>query len=164
MVHGRKGSCTMPAHNRHPGMLARQGMCDFRTHLKGYPLGNSLVIQQLRLCAPNAGSLGSIPGHRTRSHVSQLRVCMLKLKILNAQQRLKILCAATKTRHSQIDKYLKNKGFPLVGRRTATGTPWKMYCHVSGTITSLRHINFTLILILATTPKKMVSSSPYDRG
>ena len=112
------------------------------------------MIQQLRFCAPNAGGLGSIPGHRTRSHVSQLRVCMLKLRILNAQQRSKILCAATKTQHSQIDKYLKNKGFPLVGRRTATGTSWKMYHHVSGTVTSLKHINFTLILILTTTPRR----------
>ena len=29
----------------------------------------SLVAQWLRLCAPNAGGLGSIPGQRTRSHM-----------------------------------------------------------------------------------------------
>ena len=36
--------------------------------------GTSLVVQWLRLHAPNAGSLGSIPGQGTRSHMPQLRV------------------------------------------------------------------------------------------
>ena len=40
----------------------------------------SLVVQWLRLCTPNAGGLGLIPGQRTRSHISQLRVWMPKLK------------------------------------------------------------------------------------
>ena len=31
--------------------------------------GTSLVVQWLRLQAPNAGGLGSIPGQATRSHV-----------------------------------------------------------------------------------------------
>ena len=35
--------------------------------------GTSLVVEWLRLCAPNAGGLGSIPDQRTRSHMSQLR-------------------------------------------------------------------------------------------
>ena len=35
--------------------------------------GNSLVVQWLRLCAPNAGILGSIPCQETRSHMLQLR-------------------------------------------------------------------------------------------
>ena len=34
---------------------------------------NSLVVQWLRLCAPNAGDLGSIPGQGTRSHTLQER-------------------------------------------------------------------------------------------
>ena len=37
-----------------------------------------------KLCAPNAGSLGLIPGLGTRSHMPQLRVLMPQLKILNA--------------------------------------------------------------------------------
>ena len=49
--------------------------------------GTSLVVQWLRLCAPNAAGPGSIPGQGTRSHMPQLRVHMLQLKIL---------CAATK--------------------------------------------------------------------
>ncbi|TEA37365.1 hypothetical protein DBR06_SOUSAS1910057, partial [Sousa chinensis] len=53
----------------------------------------SLVVQWLRLCAPNAGGLGSIPGQGTRSFMPQLRVHMLQLNIPHA---------ATKTRHSQI--------------------------------------------------------------
>ena len=31
--------------------------------------GTSLVAQWLRLCAPNAGDLGSIPGQGTRLHL-----------------------------------------------------------------------------------------------
>ncbi|TEA37406.1 hypothetical protein DBR06_SOUSAS1910135, partial [Sousa chinensis] len=31
----------------------------------------SLVVQQLRLCTPNVGDPGSIPGQRTRSHMPQ---------------------------------------------------------------------------------------------
>ena len=58
-------------------------------------IGTSLVVQQLRLHAPNAGSPGSIPGQGTRSRIPQLRACMLQLKIL---------CAASKTQHSQINK------------------------------------------------------------
>ena len=40
----------------------------------------SLVVQWLRLHAPNAGDLGLIPGQGTRSHVLQLGVHMLQLK------------------------------------------------------------------------------------
>ncbi|TEA32094.1 hypothetical protein DBR06_SOUSAS6610005, partial [Sousa chinensis] len=53
----------------------------------------SLVVQWLRLHAPNAGGPGSISGQGTRSHV-------LQLKILHAA--MKILRAATKTWRSQI--------------------------------------------------------------
>ena len=42
--------------------------------------GTSLVIQWLRLCAPNAGGLESIPGLGTASHMLQPRVGMLKLR------------------------------------------------------------------------------------
>ena len=44
--------------------------------------GTSVVVQWIRLHAPNAGALGSIPGQGTRSHVQQLRVYMPQLKIL----------------------------------------------------------------------------------
>ena len=40
--------------------------------------GTSLVVQWVRLCAPNAGGLGSIAGWGTRSHMPQLRVRMLQ--------------------------------------------------------------------------------------
>ena len=63
------------------------------------------MVQWLRLHTPNARGLGSIPSQATRSHMPQLRVCMLQL-------RLKILHATTKTRYSQLSKYLffkKNK-------------------------------------------------------
>ena len=40
---------------------------------KRHKFGTSLVIQWLRLWAPNAGGLGSILGQGTRSHMPQLR-------------------------------------------------------------------------------------------
>ena len=51
---------------------------------KNVNMGTSLVVQWLGLQALNAGHLGLIPGQGTRSHIPQLRVCMLQLKILYA--------------------------------------------------------------------------------
>ena len=45
----------------------------------------------LRFHTPNAGGLGSICGQRTRSHVLQLRVHMLKLKIPHGTMKIKDL-------------------------------------------------------------------------
>ena len=59
----------------------------------------SLVVQWLRLHAPNAGGSGSIPSQGTRSHVLQQSVHMLQLKIPHAE-----------TQNSQINK-LKYKFF-----------------------------------------------------
>ena len=74
-------------------------MCDYGTVIPiKKKTGTSLVVQWLRLCAPNAGGLGSIPGQGTRSHMPQLRARMPQLKTPHA---------ATKTRRSQINKYLK---------------------------------------------------------
>ena len=44
----------------------------------------SLVVQWLRLCIPNEGSPGLIPGQGTISHLQQLRVCVSQLKIPRA--------------------------------------------------------------------------------
>ena len=55
--------------------------------------GNSLEVQWLRLHTPNARGPGLIPVWETKSHIPQLRVCMLQLKITHS---------ATKTHHSQI--------------------------------------------------------------
>ena len=46
--------------------------------------GTSLVVQWLKLRALNARGPGSIPGQRARSHMLQLRVYRLQLKILHA--------------------------------------------------------------------------------
>ena len=83
----------------------------------------SLVVQQLRLCAPNAGGPGSIPGwgagscmhaatkilHATTKslHDETKRSLMLQLKILHAA--MMIMCAATKTQCSQINKQINFK-------------------------------------------------------
>ena len=42
-------------------------------------VGTSLEVQGLRLCTPNAGGPGSIPGQGTRSYMPQLRVHMLRI-------------------------------------------------------------------------------------
>ena len=42
--------------------------------------GTSLVAQWLRLHAPNAGGLGSIPDRGTRSHMPQLRILQAATK------------------------------------------------------------------------------------
>ena len=60
-----------------------------------YQLGTSLVVQRVRLCAPNAGSLGSIPGRGTRSRMH------MHAKTKSSHAATKIPCAATKARHSQ---------------------------------------------------------------
>ena len=60
--------------------------------------GTSLMGQWLRLCAPNAGGLGSIPGQGTIAHMLQLRVHMPQLKIPRA---------TAQTCFGQINKYLK---------------------------------------------------------
>ena len=55
--------------------------------------GISLVVQWLRLHAPNAGVLGLMPGQRTRYHMLQL----------------KIPKATAKTQHNQINFFFKKR-------------------------------------------------------
>ena len=57
--------------------------------------GNSLMAQWLRIWAPNAGGPHLIPGQGTRSSMPQLKIPRVVTKIL---------WAATKTQHSQINK------------------------------------------------------------
>ena len=52
--------------------------------------GTSLVVQQLRLHAPNAGGLGSVPSQGTRSHMLQLRVHVPQLRVHMPQLRVHI--------------------------------------------------------------------------
>ena len=56
---------------------------------KVFPAGESF--------APKAGDLGSVPGQGTRSHMLQLRVCMLRLRILHAAMKIEdpMHCAVT---------------------------------------------------------------------
>ena len=55
-------------------------------------LGAPLIVQWLRLCAPNAEGLDSIPGQGSRSHMPQPSVHMLQLKVPHA---------TTKTQHAK---------------------------------------------------------------
>ena len=59
------------------------------------------MVQWLRLQAPNTGGLGLIPEHGTRSYMPQVTVTMPQIKILHT---------ATKTKHSQINLFLKDNG------------------------------------------------------
>ena len=45
--------------------------------------GTSLVVQLLRLHAPNVGGLGSISGQGTRSHMPQLKILHAATKMEN---------------------------------------------------------------------------------
>ena len=44
--------------------------------------GTSLVVQWLKLCAPNAAGPGSIPGRGTKSHLPQRKILHTATKIL----------------------------------------------------------------------------------
>ena len=57
--------------------------------IKIVKLGIYLVVQWLRRHTPNAGDTGLVPGHGTRSHMLQTRICMLQLKILHAAMKIK---------------------------------------------------------------------------
>ena len=57
-------------------------------HSISITVGTSLVVQWLRLHAPDAGGLGSIPVQGTRSHNLQLRVHMPQLKILHSAMKI----------------------------------------------------------------------------
>ena len=87
------------------------------------------MVQWLRLGAPHAGGMGSIPGQGTRSHMLQLRVRML-------QRRLKILCATAKTSHGQINKQIyifKDTPGDITGVSNTTPKHWlevQQYLHV----------------------------------
>ena len=64
--------------------------------------GTSLMVQWLRLCAPNAGGLGSIPDQGTRPHLLQLTI------LCTSTKKNKIPCAATKTQCNQVNKCFLN--------------------------------------------------------
>ena len=63
----------------HSSMSRKEGKSGLYSHSNMH-LWTSLVVQWVRLHAPNAGGPGLIPGQGTRSHMPQLRVLMLQLK------------------------------------------------------------------------------------
>ena len=65
-------------------------------------LGISLAVQWLKLHAPNAGGLGSIPGQGTASHMQQLRAFTPPLRI--PQTAMRSSHRATMTQCSQKKK------------------------------------------------------------
>ena len=62
------------------GDMKGTGQRDGNGEQKWLVHGVLLVVQWLRLCAPNAGGLGSIPGQGPRFHRLQLKVHMPKLE------------------------------------------------------------------------------------
>ena len=67
---------------------------------KGIRHRTFLVVQWLRLCAFNAGVLGSIPGQGTRSHMEQLKIPLATTKTHSVQQNK--LKNAFKNKHQKI--------------------------------------------------------------
>ena len=59
------------------------------SEVKNRGTGTSLVVQWLRFHTPNAGSLGSIPGQGTRSHMPPLRGLHASAKDLAQQNKEK---------------------------------------------------------------------------
>ena len=80
------------------------------------------LVQWLRLHAPHAGGLGSIPGQGTRSHMPQLRV---------HTQQLKIPHTATKTQCRQMNKYWK-KGKTLFLALSLLAHVFTLKTHIPG--------------------------------
>ena len=68
------------------------------------------MVQWLRLHAPSAGGLGSIPGHRTRSHISQLEIPYSTVEIKNPG-------AAKKKKSSVLMPLFKSPIFLVSGLR-----------------------------------------------
>ena len=56
-----------------PQSWTRHGRREAEWKIQEGALGTSLVVQWLRVCTPNAGGLGSIPGQGTRSHMPRLK-------------------------------------------------------------------------------------------
>ena len=84
------------------------------------------MAQWLRLSAPNAGGLGSIPGWGTKSHTPQLRVCMSQVKTLPAAAEIPGAtagpvrpCAASKVNHGP-----RRSRAPLRSRTRSLGS-WR---------------------------------------
>ena len=74
------------------------------------------MAQWLRLHTLNAEDLGSIPGQRTRSHMPQLRVCMLQLKIPHAAKKIE-----APTRHNKdLTQPTKNKLFKYTNNKNGS--------------------------------------------
>ena len=76
---------------------------DIKQMLKKTLFGTFLVVQWLRLHTPGAGGPGSISGQGTRSHMLQLRVCMMQLRTPQATKKTEDPSPTTKTQRSQIN-------------------------------------------------------------
>ena len=88
-------------------------------------LGISLVVQWLRLCTPNAGSLGLIPGRETHSHMPQRRVCMPQLKIMHAATKTWCSQVNNKSINYDIFKVIKiNKNWIILHPHFKNGPTW----------------------------------------
>ena len=92
--------------------------------LKKNFMGTSLVVQWLRLRAPNAGGLGSIPGQGARSHVPQLRVCMRQLKIPPAATKNKNLSFVILAYEIKLQAYFRDIVCSLQCNEVVTVIKW----------------------------------------
>ena len=88
-VTARVQDCCWQTHSTHITCIPRTENCAWHVVGSGFS-GTSLLAQWLRLWAPNAGGSGSIPGQRTRPHMSKLKRLHAATKIWCGQINKKI--------------------------------------------------------------------------
>ena len=76
--------------------------------------GSSLVVQWLRLHAPNSGGLGSTPGQGTRSHMPRLKTPCAATKTENL-----VCCNEDPAQPNKLNKYFLKKKSVVSGLNLA---------------------------------------------
>ena len=76
--------------------------------------GTSLVVHWLRLPSLNAGGLGLIPGHGTRSHMPQLSVHMLQLRPSTVKKKIYIYFLKTVDQRIRMPEFISQLKHLLV--------------------------------------------------
>ena len=88
------------------GAAGREGWCQPRN--KRTDEGISLVVQWLRLHAPNVGGPDLIPAQGTRSHMPKVQIHMPQLKIPQAVTKIEDLACCSYGQCSQINTFFKH--------------------------------------------------------
>ena len=110
--------------------------------------GSSLVVQWLRLLAPNAGGLGLIPGQGTRSHMPQLKMSCAMIKSWRSQNK------QNKKNYQQCRKKRNTNRKPTripatsISEADTMLSSWSVLFHLILTQQPYKKIDFNIIPIL----------------